>query len=764
MMLESLRRIVQEVSSAASLDEALRIIVQRVKETMAVDACSIYLNDVKNGHYVLMATEGLAPSAVGKVRLRLNEGLVGLVVERQEPVNIGNVSTHPRFRYFPEAGEERYQDFLGVPIIHYRKVLGVLVAQHGQSRRFDNAEVAFFVTAAAQLAGAIDQAAASGDIRRILRGQNAVPCYIQGIQGAAGVAIGTVAVHQPLARLESIPDREPTDHRQEIVAFRKAVGRVQRELRACRSRMTSRLPREARALFDVYVMLLGSNRLIADTVRRIRAGNWAPGALRETVAEHARAFDQVEDPYLRARGEDIRALGRRILMQLQPEGKGPREYPERCVLVDDEVSIAQIAEVPAERLAGIVSVRGSRLSHTAILARALGIPAVMGLGDLPIGGLDGAEIIVDGYQGRVYINPSPAVHEEFIRLLRQEAAISAELQELHDLPAETTDGAKVSLYVNTGLLSDLIPARECGAEGVGLYRTEFAFLVRESFPGEDEQYQVYRQVLESFAPRPVTMRTLDVGGDKALPYLPVEEENPVMGWRGIRVTLDHPEIFLTQLRAMLRANAGLGNLHLLLPMVSRVEELEEARVLLDRAHAELVEEGQAVQQPRVGVMIEVPAAVYQAAALARRTDFLCIGTNDLTQYLLAVDRNNGRVANLYDSLHPAVIRAVGDAVQGARRWSKPVSVCGEMAGNPPAVVLLMGLGIDKLSMTASNLPRIKWLIRNFSRRQACELLEEALAMDDAAAIHRLLNRALQEAGLGRLVRTGTELANSGMPR
>ncbi|MGF1612673.1 MAG: phosphoenolpyruvate--protein phosphotransferase [Gammaproteobacteria bacterium] len=755
-MIKVLQRIVQEVSAAASLDEALAVIVRRVKETMAVDACSIYLNDGKNGHFVLMATDGLNASAVGHVRLAATEGLVGLVAERQEPVNIENVSIHPRHRYFPGSGEEQYHDFLGVPIIHYRKLLGVLVVQHGRPRAFDDAEVAFFVTAAAQLAGAIDQAAASGDIRRMLSGQKAASCFIQGVQGSAGVAIGKAVVRHPLARLEAIPDRYPEDLRSEIIAFKRAVGRVQQELRACRSRMASRLPREARALFDVYIMLLGSNGLIADTLKHIRAGNWAPGALRQTVAEHVRAFDQLEDTYLRARGEDIRALGSRILAQLQPQGRRPSEYPERCVLVDDEVSIAHIAEVPGERLAGIVSVRGSRLSHTAILARALGIPAVMGLGDLPIGVLDGTDIIVDGYQGRVYVNPSSAVREEFEHLLREDAAISAELQELRDLPAETLDGERICLYVNTGLLSDLVPARQCGAEGVGLYRTEFAFLVRESFPGEDEQYLTYRQVLESFAPKSVTMRTLDVGGDKALPYLPVEEANPIMGWRGIRLTLDHPDIFVTQLRAMLRANAGLGNLHLLLPMVSRLQELDEAKSLIERAYAELQEEGRPACRPKIGVMIEVPSAVYQAAELAQRADFLCIGTNDLTQYLLAVDRNNARVASLYDSFHPAVIQAIGDASAGARQFGKPISVCGEMAGNPAAVVLLLGLGIEKLSMTASNLPRIKWLVRSFTRRQAREVLEEARTLNDPRAVRRLITAALRDAGLGRLVRTDSD--------
>lgn len=754
-MIRSLQRVVQEVSAAANLDETLNIIVHRVKEVMAVDACSIYLNDVSNCHYVLMATDGLHEGAVGIVRLAMNEGLVGLVAERQEPVNIENASAHPHYAYFPETGEERYHDFLGVPIIHYRKVLGILVVQHRGHRVFTDAEVAFAVTAAAQLGGAIDHAAASGEIRRILSGQGTNPSYIQGISAAPGVAIGIIAVRDPLARLESVPDRPPEDVRADIAAFRKAVANVQKELRACRSRMASRLPREARALFDVYIMLLGSNRLISDTVKRIRGGSWAPAALRDTIDEHARAFAQVEDPYLRARGEDIRALGRRILVQMQPEMRGPVQYPERCVLVDDEVSVAQIAEVPLERLVGIVSVAGSRFSHTAILARALGIPAVMGLDNLPVGGLDGRDIVVDGYQGRVYINPTAAVCEEFGRLAREEEAISAELSELRTHPAQTLDGHRISLYVNTGLLSDIAHAQECEAEGVGLYRTEFAFLIRESFPGEEEQYQVYRQVLSAFAPKPVTMRTLDVGGDKALPYFPMDEKNPVMGWRGIRVTLDHPEIFLTQLRAMLRANAGLGNLHLLLPLITRVEELEEARGLIDRAHAELLEEGQAATKPQLGAMIEVPSAVYQTATLARRSDFLCIGTNDLTQYLLAVDRNNSRVAGLYDSYHPAVIHAVNEAATCARQWAKPLTVCGEMAGNPQSVLLLMGMGIERLSMTASNLPRIKWLIRNFSRRRATELVAQARAMESADDIRHLLNQELEKAGLTRLVRAGS---------
>jgi phosphotransferase system enzyme I (PtsP) len=289
---------------------------------------------------------------------------------------------------------------------------------------------------------------------------------------------------------------------------------------------------------------------------------------------------------------------------------------------------------------------------------------------------------------------------------------------------------------------------------VGLYRTEHSFLSRKSFPTEDEQYQIYRKVLRTYAPRHVVIRTLDVGGDKPLPYLPIEEENPFLGWRGIRLTLDHPEIFLIQLRALLRANEGLNNLHLLLPMVSSIGEVDSALELLDRAHEELEEEGFHLADPPVGVMIEVPAMLYQVEALLRRVDFLSLGTNDLTQYLLAVDRNNARVSQLYDSLHPSVLRVLADLVDTAHRFDKPVSVCGEMAGDPAAVPLLVGMGVDILSMSPASLSRVKSVIRNLSRRRSEELLHSVLGMEDAKTIRDFVNNELDAMHLGGLVRAG----------
>ncbi|MCG8099086.1 MAG: PEP-utilizing enzyme, partial [Candidatus Thiodiazotropha taylori] len=394
-------------------------------------------------------------------------------------------------------------------------------------------------------------------------------------------------------------------------------------------------------------MMLGSDSLIGNTVRRIQQGSWAPGALRETFQEHARIFEAMEDVYLRERASDVLDLGRRILMHLQQKVSTLDEYPENTILVGEEVSAMQLAEVPRERLAGVVSASGASFSHVAILARALEVPAVMGMSNLPVSRMEGHFLILEGYLGRIYVSPAPSVIQEYRRLASEDQALYQELQADKDLPCETTDGTRIPLYLNTGLLSELSNQGMADSEGVGLYRTELPFMIRDSFPGESVQVANYRKVLKMFHPRPVIIRTLDIGGDKPLPYFPVEESNPFLGWRGIRISLDHPEIFITQVRAILRAAIDLNNLRLLLPMISHVQEVDDAMLLIQRAHDELLEEGYQVKMPQVGVMIEVPAAVYQVEALAQRIDFLSVGTNDLTQYLLAVDRNNAHVAEIY---------------------------------------------------------------------------------------------------------------------
>ncbi|MGF1615642.1 MAG: phosphoenolpyruvate--protein phosphotransferase [Gammaproteobacteria bacterium] len=753
-ILNSLGHIVQDVNAAPNLEEAVWLIVRRTREVMATDVCSVYLSDDASRRHVLMATEGLRADAVGRVWLGYGEGLVGLVADRAETLNLANAPAHPRFRFVPDAGEDSYHAFLGVPVIHRRKVLGVLVAQQRCARRFREEHVAFLVTLAAQLAGVIALAKASGLVRRLGQASAWNDHHLDGLPAAPGVATGIAIVVYPPLDLNAVPDRVPKDRDNEEAALRVAVERAAAEVKQLGARLEGVMSAEDRVLFDAYTLMMTSPGLIEDTVARIQAGNWAPGALRETINEHARRFESMQDAYFRERANDIRDLGARILVHLSETHRSALDYAPNTILVGEELSAMDLVEVPPDRLAGVVSARGSALSHVAVLAHALGCPAVMGVADLPVTRLDGQELVLDGYRGRIYIQPNASVRREFAKFAREERELQEELKALRNLPAETPDGVLIPLYTNIGLLAGSALSLDGGAEGVGLYRTELPFMLRGGFPSEEEQQGIYRQVLKAFAPRPVVLRTLDAGGDKNLPYFSVVEDNPFLGWRGIRMTLDHPEIFVTQFRAALRSAVGLGNLSLLLPMVSGVSEVEDAIELLDRAYYELVEEGVPVTRPPLGVMIEVPSAVFQASDLARRADFLSIGTNDLMQYLLAADRNNPRVAKILEPLHPAVLRSLIYVIEAGQEAGKSVGVCGEMAGDPAVAVLLLGMGVNSLSASLSDLPRLKRVLRTVSKKTAQELLARALTYDKPEPIRSLLNEALEKHGLGALIRPG----------
>ena len=752
-LIEGLRAIVTEVAVAGDLAAALACVVKGVRRVMRVDACTAYLVDPMDGTLVLSETDGLARTAIGRVRLAPGEGVVGLVRERRQPVVLGDATAHPRFRHIPAIGELRYHSFLGVPMMHRGQVIGVLVVCRRSRRRFGTRQEAFLVSASAQLAAALATAhTLSASVPRAARGDTRG--YWRGVAGAPGFSIGEVVALSPMASLDAVPDRPVADIAVEEAAFRDAVAAVQAELAASAERMKSLLPSEANALFEVYSMLAGDEVLGSGVIARIRAGQWAPAALRDTIAEIAAAFEAMTDEHQRARAEDIRAVGRRLLLELQVDVRAPQEFPSRTVLAGDEVSLARIADVPRERLAGVLCSKGSVLSHTAVVARALGVPAVMGVEDLPIDSLVGRTVVLDGYAGGVHVDPSPGLLEEFSRLEDEERALASELDTLRTLPCVTPDGVTLPLYVNTGFVTDIEASLGVAPAGVGLYRSEFPFMLRDSFPAEEEQLAIYRGMLEAFAPRPVIMRTLDVGGDKPLPYFPVDERNALLGWRGIRMTLQHPEIFRVQLRAMLRADIGLGNLRVLLPMVSVPAEVRETRALLQQVVEELNSEGIAATRPPLGVMLEVPLALYALDALAELSDFFSIGTNDLTQYLTAVDRGNPRVAKLYDHLNPAVLRAVFETVERARALGRSIGLCGELASDPVGAALLLGMGLDYLSIAATALPRVKGVLRSLDSSDARDLLHNALRLPDAAAVRAAAHEVLQAAGVLGLVRAG----------
>ncbi|MCP5324747.1 MAG: phosphoenolpyruvate--protein phosphotransferase [Oceanospirillaceae bacterium] len=759
-MLTTLKRIVQEVNSAADLGSALTILVSRVQAAMGTEVCSIYLFNPESRRYVLMATKGLNAEAVGRVSLAPNEGVVGLVAQREEPINLDDASSHPRYLYLSETGEEVYNSFLGVPIIHHRRILGVLVVQQRAKRKFDESEEAFMVTMSAQLAAVLAHAEASGQVLGFdqTSQSNTKPArdvLVPGVPGSPGVAIGKVVVISHKADLYGVPDKTIKDSAEEVRRFQAAIDGARSQIRKVGEALADLRPEE-RALFDVYIRMLDDDALGNEVIRRIEEHKqWAQGALRDVILGYVAHFERMDDAYLRERATDIKDLGARVLAQLQESVELAPEFPENTILVSDELTPAMLGEVPESKLKGLVSVKGSANSHVAILARAMGIPAVMGAIDLPVKQLDGLQMVVDGYRGRLFTHPSKRLRTQFQAIVEEEKAFVKGFEALKDLPAQTTDGHRIRLMVNTGLITDAVRSKDRGAEGVGLYRTEIPFMMGERFPSETEQANIYRQQLETFAPNPVTMRTLDIGGDKSLPYFPIEEENPFLGWRGIRVTLDHPEIFLLQVRAMLKASIGLNNLQIMLPMITTISEVEEAQHLIYRAYQEVRNDGFDVQMPKIGVMIEVPAAVYLARQLAQMVDFLSVGSNDLTQYLLAVDRNNPRVADLYDAFHPAVLNALQRIVNDGHQEGKPVSVCGEMASHPSGALLLMAMGFDSLSMNATNLPRVKSVLRAIDMPWAKALLEEVMGIDNPQIIASMVELALERRGMGRFIRPGS---------
>lgn len=761
-MLDELRRIVTEVSQSVDLRTALDLIARRVRDALNVDVCSVYVLTrpvpPQEAGLMLQATEGLNQTMIGRVTLALNEGLVGLVARRAELVNLENAPDHPAFKFVSDIGEEFYHGFLGVPIIYRGDVLGVLVVQSLARRRFSPDQESFLVTLASQLASGIRQAQVSGELSQHEAPEADLGAAVvaRGLPGSPGVVFGTAVSVLNSVDLESVADRVVEDPAHEWRALLSAIDAVRAEF----SQLKEDFARAAgnadeNILFDAFIMMLGSGSFIGGMESRVQAGQAASAALRDTVREHAAVFENMSDPYLRERAQDVRDLGTRILVKLRARSQEARELPERIVLIGRDISASHLAEIPTNRLVGIVSSSGTGSSHLAILARALGIPAAMGVADLPISSLNDQEVVVDGYRGLLIVRPVGSFRQELSRLAQEEAQLTAGLKALCDLPAQSLDGYRMGMYVNIGLLADMAPSMTVGAEGIGLYRTEIPFQIRKQFPGEQEQAVIYREAMETFRGKEVVLRTLDVGGDKPLSYFPIKEDNPFLGWRGIRLVLDHPEIFLTQIRAMLRASIGLDNLSILLPMIGSVDELETAKEYIFQALSELREEGEAVATPRIGVMIEVPSAVYQIDIIAPRVDFLSIGTNDLTQYILAIDRNNERVAGLYDALHPAVLRAIVEVVDASHVVGREVTVCGELAGDPMGAVLLLGMGIDVLSMSAGSLPRIKWVIQSFTQVDARQLLVAALESTRPTQIRSMLSQALEERGLGGLIRAGS---------
>ncbi len=734
-VLLSLTRIVQSASEAEGPAVQVNRIVDGIQRELVVDVCSLYLvNDRQE--LILVASHGLGSAAIGRAAIPLGRGLVGEVAATRHPINLVDPAAHPAFHYVPGSKEEQFRSFCAVPLVRGGEVIGVLAVQRRQPELLSENDEAFLVTLGAQLALVV----ASWTDWHLA--DTAVPRVFSGVKGSAGVGLGSVLLCEDLD-LFSVPDGPCQDREAEIARWHSLLVQVQSEVQSEQAALDSALSSEVAAIFDAYLMLLSDSTLSQGVVDGIKGGLDLPSALRSVIKHYADLFMAMEDPYLRARHEDIRHLGNRLYATLRKAGddRAPGLPEGSIVLVGNQVSVSDIARVSRDRLVGVVCMQGSSLSHTAVLSNALGIPAVLGVGEFK-GIKNGDAIVVDGTAAKVFLNPDEALLEEYTRLLDVETELSGQLAALRDQPAMTRDGEKVALFANSGLTADIYPGLNNGAEGLGLFRTEIPFMTSDRFPSEDEQCHWYSQVIEAYHGKPVYMRVLDIGADKPLPYFPIREENPALGWRGIRFCLDNASLLVTQLRAMLRASAAGGDLKIMLPMVSTIAELRDFHRLLNDTISQLEREGIQAPRPQIGIMVEVPAAISQLEKWKDYIEFISIGSNDLSQYLTAVDRNNPRLASRYDYLHPAVMAEIARVVEVAKRLKLPLSVCGEMSSDPDAVVLLVGMGIRRLSMSAAQLPKIKWLIRAMDSADAARLSVEASAACDSAEIRQMTSNYL----------------------
>ncbi|MEC5505287.1 phosphoenolpyruvate--protein phosphotransferase [Klebsiella oxytoca] len=747
-MLTRLREIVEKVASAPRLNEALDILVTDICAAMETEVCSVYLADHDRRCYYLMATRGLKKPRGRVVALAFDEGLVGLVGRLAEPINLADAQKHPSFKYIPAVKEGRFRAFLGVPIIQRRQLLGVLVVQQRELRQFDESEESFLVTLATQIAGILSQSqlnALFGQYRQT---------RIRALPASSGVAIAEGWMDVSLPLMEQVYEASTLDTASERERLTGALEEAANEFRRYSKRYSAGAQKETAAIFDLYSHLLSDARLRRELFAEVDKGAVAEWAVKKIIEKFAEQFAALSDGYLKERAGDLRTLGQRLLFHLDDSIQGPNTWPERIVLVADELSATTLAEVPQDRLAGVVVRDGAANSHAAIMVRALGIPTVMGA-DIQPSLLHGHTLIVDGYRGELLVDPEPVLLQEYQRLISEENELSRLAEDDLERASELKSGERVKVMLNAGLSPEHEEKLGNFVDGIGLYRTEIPFMLQSGFPSEEEQVAQYQGMLQMFNDKSVTLRTLDIGADKQLPYMPISEENPCLGWRGIRITLDQPEIFLVQVRAMLRANAATGNLSILLPMVTSLDEVDEARRLIDRASREVEEMiGYAIPRPRLGVMLEVPSMVFMLPQLANRVDFISVGTNDLTQYILAVDRNNTRVASMYDSLHPGVLRALAMIARDAERFGIDLRLCGEMAGDPMCVTILIGMGYRHLSMNGRSVARVKYLLRRIDINEAQELSQRSLEAQMTAEVRHQVAAFMERRGLGGLIRGG----------
>ena len=695
-------------ASQAQLDK----IVQCIAAEMGAEVCSCYL--LRVGDVLeLFSTIGLNPAAVHRTRLRVGEGLVGAVAARSRPVATTDASTHPAYAYRPETGEEPYHALLGVPIVRGGAVRGVLVIQNARRRIYTEEEVEILQTVAMVVAEVIGRSDRGGAADATVGGAGdapALPLRLEGVGLSPGLAEGSAVLHRPRLTMREMVSDAPEPEQQRLTAAIRAMHRSIDELVARSEQAGSS---ESQEILETYRMFAEDRGWIGRIREAIDTGLSAEAAVQKVQDALEMRRSRLSDPYLSERFQDFEDLANRLLLHLAGHRSvaASATLPADVVVVARSLGPAELLDYGLERLRALILETGSPNSHVAIIARSLGIP-VIGRCARALRLIEPLDpVVVDCDQGQVFVRPGEDARVEIEAALSQRARrrrIGAEL--VHEPPV-TRDGQRISLNLNAGLLVDLAHLDGLGVDGVGLYRTEIPFMVRPDFPNVAEQTDLYARVLAQAKGRSVTFRTLDIGGDKTLPYFHVpDESNPLLGWRGVRVGLDRPAMLRQQLRAMLLAAAG-RPIRIMFPMIAEVAEFEVARGLLDRERMAL---GIESSQVAVGAMIEVPSIVWSLPALLRHVDFIAVGSNDLTQYVFAADRGNARVSTRYDPMSPALLEVLGTIADRCRSTGTAFSLCGELAGRPLEAMVLLGLGYRDLSMSAWSIGPVKAMLRSVS--------------------------------------------------
>jgi len=721
-----LRRLREVMAEPVSAQDRLDKVVVLIAANMVAEVCSVYVLRV-DGTLELYATEGLKREAVHKTVMKADEGLVGLVASEAKPINLSEAQTHPAFSFRPETGEEIYHSFLGVPILRAGNTLGVLVVQNRARRTYTEEEEEALQTTAMVLAEMI----ASGELASLAR-PGAEPAarhamHLVGSSLSDGIALGHVVLHEPRVVITNVI---ADDVQHELKRLDAAIATLRADLDRLVEHRDVVDGGEHRDVLEAYRMFGYDQGWLHKMREAVMTGLTAEAGVERVQSDTRARMLRASDPYLRDRLHDLDDLANRLMRVLMGQDHAPRkdQLPANAIVVARSMGPAALLDYDRKRLRGLILEEGGPTSHVSIVARALGIPAVGEIANATGLVEQGDAVIVDGATGHVHLRPPSDIEQAYAERVKLRARRQAQYHALRDKPCITKDGHKFSLMINAGLAIDLPHIEETGAAGIGLFRTELQFMVAASFPRTNEQFALYRAVLDAAGKKPVTFRTLDIGGDKVLPYMRnVEEENPALGWRAIRLGLDRPGLLRSQLRALLRASGG-RELRLMFPMIAMVEEFDKARAMVEIELTHLRRHGHPLpERVQVGTMLEVPALLFQLDELLERVDFLSVGSNDLMQFLYAADRGNVRVSERFDPLSAPVLRALKDVADRAKKHGKPVALCGELASQPIGALALAILGYRALSLSPSAVGPVKALLLDLDVRKGEQAILPHLA-------------------------------------